>query len=291
MKKTLIPACLVLLILIFVIQNNWQEFYNQSFDYLYNWECDKAIKCLEMARELEPDNPIIYWRLTFALWSKAQYGKKSKKDIEELKKMFEAAFNKGVALCDPNSVNPEILFYLGGLYGNRVLFKQAIDEQNTSLLGDVKNCREYLKQIKATDRFYYEARGYLGIFNYGPVLMSGFKKFIVKAAGYKWDEKLGLEQIKDAIAHSTHSDDIKFLYMGIFMELIKKKEYHDNIQEAIDLVEGLATKYPRNPFLKQDLESLKKYLQINKSKIPYKSCMEFFHLSTDAFDIVWYTKS
>ncbi len=252
MRKVFVTVLLILI---------WQQFYNQSFDYLYNGEYNEAIECLEKAKKLNPDNPLICLRLTFAFWLKAEYGKNSKKDIEKLKEMFDEEFNKGVALCNLDTFNPENLFYLGGLYGNRVFFKQAVGQRNSSMKDDTEKSREYLMKIKDTEDFYYEASGYLGIFNYGPVLMSGIQKFIVKRFGYKWDEALGLAQIKDAINYSRYSDDIKFLYKRILMDLMKKKKHQDRIQEAIDLVNDLVARYPRNSILKNDLKILEELLQ------------------------------
>lgn len=246
--------------LIFTNHNDeWEKFYNESFDYFYNGEYEKAIEYLEKARKSNSDNPAIYWRLTFILWVKTEQDKEIGKDINGLEETFYQAFNKGIAICDPKSTDSEILFYLGGLYANRALFKKAIGQKNKPMLEDIKKAREYLKKIKNTDNFYYEAGGCLGIFNYGPVLMSGIQKFLVKRFGYQWDESKGLQQLKNAMKYSRYSDDIKFLYKEILMELIEERGCLERIQEAIDLVRDLAERYPRNPFLKKDLEKLKEF--------------------------------
>jgi len=246
-------------------ENEWQESYNQSFEYFYNWQFNKAIECLERARELNPYNPAIYWRLTYVFWVAADDETTPKNRRKELEKMFNEVFDKGVAICEnllnSDSDNPEILFYLGGLYGNRVFFKTATGSRNKSLLTDINKVREYLEKIDKTENFYYEARGYLGIFNYSPVLMSGTKKFLVRKFGYKWDGTTGLIQVKEAMQYSRYSDDVKFLYKGILIGLVRKKEYQDRISEAINLVEELIKKYPRNPALQKDWKTLK---NINK---------------------------
>lgn len=257
-KKFILIYLLLFIQSSFTSQNNWEKFYNQSFDYLFNYEFDKAVDALNKARKLNLYNPSIYWRLTFVFWFKAEYGKNSKK---KLKEMFDEIFSKGVALCDSNSTDPEILFYLGGLYGNRVFFKQAIGQRNKSMLDDTNKSREYLRKIKKTEDFYYEACGYLGVFNYGPILMSGFQKWFVRKTSYKWDEDKGLEQLKKAMKDSRFADDTKFLYKGILVELARKKKYRNKAQEAISLIKSLIKKYPRNSVLKEDLKILEKILK------------------------------
>lgn len=267
MRKILISILLIFIFFVFIKlspvdqESDWQEYFNQSFDYFYNGEYDVALRCLEKAQELNPGSPLIHWRLTYALWLKIDCDRAAGKDIDDLKAMFYHVFDQGIALCNFSAMNTESLFYLGGLYANRVLFKQAIGERNKSILKDTEKSREYLAQIKKTEGFYYEACGYLGIFNYGSVLMSGIQKFIVKRFGHKWDEKLGLEQIKDAIKYSRYADDIKFLYKDILMNLVEKNKYRDRIQETIDLVDDLAARYPRNSILKNDLKILEGLLQ------------------------------
>lgn len=248
-------------------KEDWQEFYNQSFDYFYNGEYDEAIQCLEKARELNPDNLAIYWRLTYVFGFEAEYGKNSEKDIKELEKMFNQAFSKGMALCNPNSINPEILFYMGGLYGNRVLLKQALG-QKKSALEDIGESRKYLreikKEIKETQDFYDEARGYLGIFNYWPIVMSTIQKIVFGGTGYKWNLKQGLQQIKDSINYGKYGDDIELIYRGILQGMINKGKFEDRIPEAIELTEDLLKKYPRNSLLKENLKILKGFIKKRK---------------------------
>lgn len=241
-------------------KENWQEFYNQSFDYLYNVEYDKAIECLEKARELNPTNPAIYWRLTCVLWWKVQEEQELGWISEESVEMFNEAFNKGVAICESDSANnPEFLFYLGGLYGNRAFFRQALGQGHLSSLSDIKKSCKYLEKIKKTEDFYYEACGYLGIFNYGAIIIPWGLRFLAdKFLGYKWDKKQGLRQIKDSMEYGRYSDDIKFLYNGILRMMIEKGKFEDRISEAIELTKDLSKRYPRNWRLKLDLMELRK---------------------------------
>ena len=261
LKKILVGLiCVFLLFQTFLAnqadKENWKELYDLSFDHVRNGEYDQAIKCLEKAREIEPNNPVIYWRLTFVFGFKVEYGRNSKEDIKKLKEMFSQVFNNGIVLCDSNSINPEILFYLGGLYGNRVLFKQALRQKGRSTLKDMGESRKHLRKIKQTEDFYYEARSYLGIFNYWPIVMSGIQKVVVMGAGYKWDLKQGFQQIKDSINYGKYGDDIEFLYRGILQNIIKKGKSEHRIPETIELTQDLLKKYPRNLKLKLDLIDL-----------------------------------
>lgn len=263
MKKIFILICLLLFVQTMFGQSGWKKFYDESFDYFYNAEYDKAIECLEEALALDPTQPAIYWRLTYIIWfpiSEAE-NKIPNQERDELEKLFNNLFDKGVKICENlltvDSANVEALFYLGGLYGNRVFFKQAVGQRNKSMLDDTNKSREYLRKIKKTKNFYYEACGYLGMFNYGPILMSGFQKWLVRRAGCKWDEDKGLLQTKDAIKNSRYGDDIKFLYKGILMGLVIEKKRRNKIPEALYLVEELIKKYPRNSILKEELKTLK----------------------------------
>ena len=232
-------------------KENWKEFYDLSFDHVRNGEYDQAIKCLEKAREVEFNNPAIYWRLSYVFGFQVEYGRNSEKGIKKLKEMFNQAFNRGVTLCNPDSTNPEILFYLGGLYGNRVLFKQAL-RQKKSALKDIEESRKYLRKIKETEDFYDEARGYLGLFNYWPIVMSTIQKLVVSGV-YKWDLKQGLQQIKDSINYGKYGDDIKLIYKGMLQGMINKDKFEHRIPETIELTQNLLKKYSRNLKLKLDL--------------------------------------
>lgn len=240
-------------------QDSWKDFYNRSFNHLYNCEYDKAFEYLNKARELNPTNPLIYWRLTCAVCFELLYEQGlDRSTISKLKDIFDRAFNTGIKLCSSNNSSPEILFYLGGLYGNYAIFKQAIGGRSKAMLSNAKECRQHLGKIKDIDNFYYDACSYLGIFNYVPIFMSWLEKRTAQLAGYKGDEEKGLEQIKNAIKYSKYSDDTKFLYVGILMSLVKDKKHKDRIQEAVDLINELIKKYPNNSFLGKNLETLSK---------------------------------
>lgn len=265
-------------------ENDWQKFYNQSFEYFYNWQFNKAIECLEKARELNPGNPAIYWRLTYVLGFEANERTRiSKKERKELEEAFNKIFNKGIALCDSSSTNSETLFYFGGLYGNRVFFKQAIGQGNLSMLSDVEKAQEHLGKIKETEDFYYEARGYLGLLNCGPIIMSAIQRMAVKAAGCKWNKELGLQQIKDAMRNSRYSDDIKDVYRGTLQTMIEKNKFKDRISEAIELAEDLLKKYPNNLKSKLDLVILywKKGELVKANEMGYKLCKELLLFQKD----------
>lgn len=264
MKRIFILICILLFVhSVFAGQNSWKKFYDESFDYFYNGEYERAVEYLERALRLNPNQPEIYWRLTYILWFPISEieNRISNQERKKVEKLFNDLFNRGVKICENllvvDKTNTKILFCLGGLYGNRAFFKQAIGQRNLSLLKDVEKCREYLGKIKKTDSFYYEALGYLGIFNYGPVLMSGLQKWFAKRTGYDWDEDKGLLQIKDAIKYSKYSDDTRVLYKGILMGLVIKKKQKNKIPETLYLVEELIKKYPRNLLLKEDLKILK----------------------------------
>jgi len=240
-------------------QDSWKDFYNQSFHYLYNCEYDKAFEYLNKARELNPTNPLIYWRLTCVVCFELLYEQGlDRSATDKLKDLFVQAFNTGIELCSSDNSSPEMLFCLGGLYGNFAIARLAIGEGSKSMLSNVKECRQYLEKIKDIDNFYYDACGYLGIFNYTPMLMSWLEKRAAQLAGYKGNEEKGLEQIKNAVEYSRYGDDTKFLYLRILMELVKNKKHKDKIQEAIDLINELIKKYPNNSFLGKNLETLSK---------------------------------
>jgi len=265
-------------------ENDWQKFYNQSFEYFYNWQFNKAIECLEKARELNPNSPAIYWRLTYVLGFEANERIRiSKKERQELEEAFNEIFNKGIAFCDSRSTNSETLFYLGGLYGNRVFFKQAIGQGNLSMLSDVGKAQEYLGKIKETDDFYYEARGYLGLLNCSPIIMSAVQRMAIKAAGYKWDEELGLQQIKDAMRNSRYGDDIKDVYRGTLQTMIKKDKFKERIPEAIELAKDLLKKYPNHLKSKLDLIIFywKKGELVKANEMGDKLCQELSSLLED----------
>jgi len=248
--------CIFLVFQVFTInqinanKENWEEFYNQSFDYFYNFEIDEAINCLEKAKKLNSNNPAVYWRLTLAFWLKARISKEMERDVKDLEKLFNETFNKGVAICNLKSDGPEKLFYLGALYGAKSLFKQDLGQRNMSMIKDIKKCRQYLEKIKKTDDFYYEARSYLGIFNYAPIVMSKLQRFFIRNLGYKWSEEQGLQQIKDSIKYSTYCDDIKWIYQELLQAVTDKDKFKDKIPEAIELGENLLQNYPRNLSLK-----------------------------------------
>lgn len=240
-------------------QDSWKDFYDQSFHYLYNCEYDKAFEYLNKAQELNPTSPLIYWRLTYAVCFELLYEQGLDRNAtSKLKDIFDQAFHTGIELCSSNNSSPESLFCLGGLYGNYAIFKQAIGKRSKSMLSDVKECRQYLEKIKDIDNFYYDACGYLGIFNYISKFMSWLEKRTAQLVGYKWDEAKGLKQIRDAIEYSKYSDDTKFLYVGILMELVKDKKHKNRIQEAVDLINELIKKYPNNSFLEKNLKTLSK---------------------------------
>lgn len=277
MKKIVILICFLLFVqLTFANQEkSWQEFYNQSFGYFYNFEYEKSIEVLERALELDPSQSAIYWRLSFVLWFKAQRDYHYGRDIEDLKIRFDEITDKGMEICrkplksDPN--NPEIRFYLGALYSQRGEFIATTRSQFQATLkvseikGNIEKSNKELALIVVpkiifnlffrshqwTPPFYYESLGYLGLHSYGTVVIpKSARKFINKR------EELGLEQIKNAMKYSKYSDDVKETYRGILQIKIGDNKFRDRISEAIELTEDLLKKYPGNLNLKIDLVAL-----------------------------------
>lgn len=257
-------------------EKSWQEFYDQSFGYFYNFEYEKSIGVLEGALELDPGQSAIYWRLSFVLWFKAQRDYHYGRDIEDLKIRFNEITDKGIEICkkllksDPN--NPEIRFYLGALYshGGRFIATTRSQFQAGLKLSEIKgNIEKSDKELalivvpniifnlffrfhRWTVPFHYESLGYLGLHNYGTVVIpKSFRAFINKR------EELGLEQIKDAMKYSKYSDDVKEMYRGILqIKIVEDNKFKDRIPEAIELTKDLLEKYPGNLNLKIDLVAL-----------------------------------
>lgn len=234
-------------------QEDWRRLYDNSFNHFYNHEYEKSIECLEKALKLDLSQPAIYWRLSYVLWLKAQRDFHRNRDVKELKSRFNEVTNNGIEICtkmlETNQANPEILFYIGALYGHRGQFIASVNSRFKATLKIVEitknigKSREKLELIENRGPFYYEASGYLGVYNYGAALF----------APVGGDEKLGLKQLEDAMRNSKYSDDFKIMYRGMLQAKIEENGFQNKISETIKLTEELLEKYPTNLSLKIDL--------------------------------------
>lgn len=113
-----------------------------------------------------------------------------------------------------------------------------------------------LRKINPAAPFYYEALGYLGLYNYGIVVTPGAFKGKIKEDKNLSNEEIeqwGYEELQKAIENSRYSDDSILMYRGILQTKIQDNEFKNRILEAIKLTEDFLKRYPRNLSLKVDL--------------------------------------
>ena len=240
----------------------------RGIDFLYNWDFDRAEALFYQLTRESPEDPMGYFYLAMASWSRlasgfwtkemvAQYGRRIDRAIDVAKKAVKKRGNDCFAH-----------FYLGGALGFEGRFKLMERKWLSSFL----LAQDAIKALKTSQKKCPDNQDVLfglGIFDYYTARLSGALKFFSYLLVHRGDKVEGLRKLHvaaDGAVYSSIEAKSLLLHVYLFME--------ENLYtKALALSEDLTGRFPNNPRFKF-LQGISYIRLDNDSK--YSETVNFF---------------
>jgi tetratricopeptide (TPR) repeat protein len=226
----------------------------QTLDILYNGDSGAAIAAARKIQSAQPDHPLGYlleaearWWQRFCAALEIKYGmieawKRSKEPEDEL---YLQLTDKAIQAADAQLARAdtaEMHFYKGMGYALKVRVYALRSENRNAAHAAVAGRAEMLRALEL-DPDLADATAVLGLYNYYVSTLSPIVKLLRFFMGIPGgDKETGVKQMEVGMNHGVVMDvDIRFILARAL------RQYDQKYEEALQIAEPLAARYPKNP--------------------------------------------
>lgn len=241
-----------------------------GFDYFYNAEYDQAIKEFQTALQAHPDDPFAVNHLLTGVMFKEMYrigaldselyakeGFLHSKQFpidpkvrDEVKQLTDRALQLEDDRLKKNPNDVDALYARGSTRGLKATYMALIDKAWFSALRAAVGARHDHEQVLQLDPNYTDAKMVVGMHNY----VIGSVPFAVKIAasivGLSGSREKGIQLLYEAANGGGEASVDAKIALALFLR--REQRY----KEAIEIVNGLASSYPKNFLLSLELANL-----------------------------------
>ena len=183
---------------------------------------------------------------SLSLWWQIQLDPNNRRLDARFLSTVNAAIAESKRFADAEPQRAEAWFYVGAAYGARAQFR-VHREERLAAARDGKHIKESLERALALDPSMHDAEFGIGMYRYyadvAPALFR-FLRFLFLLPG--GDREGGLQQLERAGTQGLLvRDEAQFQIHVIYLWYEKK------FPQALEIVRGLQTRYPRNPLFRQ----------------------------------------
>jgi hypothetical protein len=255
----------------------------KALDQIYNGDTDAAVETAHAIEQAQPDSPVGYlledeaqwWKMYCAAceirWGMLDAYKRGKKPGDE---SYFALADKAIQLARAQiakSDTAEMHFYVAVGFALKARLYSLRDQKRDIAHAGVAARSECLRALQL-DPDMADATAALGLYNYYVDTLSGIAKVLRFFMGIPGgDKQEGIRQMKIGIERGA------FLAVDSRFYLAKNlRTYDRQYEEAAQIMEPLATSYPRNPVFLLLLGNLNVELGRNAK------AAEYFHAAQSA---------
>ena len=242
-----------------------------AFDHLYNLDFDPALQIFAEVAEAEPDSAAVsaFWSCALLYEMLAEQGTlqsqlfvtndfldKSPPAVDpaleaQYVSVREDAERRAERRLAANPDDVDALFALGLVYGNAANYMAGVKARYFRGLRLGERAHDIHSRLREMRPDIHDTGVVLGVREYVIGTLPRAHRFMVLFVGARGDRELGLEYMRDAVAHG------EFLgpYAQVLLAMASIRE--GDLAAATSLAEDLADRYPRNPLVR--LELLKLY--------------------------------
>jgi len=242
-----------------------------GFDHFYNLEYDEALRIFEQESAANPSDPDLHNHIaqTLVFREMLRVGALESEMVSrnnpflrrpnmnpspEVAHEFEAQLSTSMSLCrarlakDPRDWRA--LYALGVAYGLRANYEWLVRKAWYDALRDATTARRLHAKAVDVDPQFTDGYLVLGVHNYLIGSLPWRYRILGFLAGIHGDRATGIAQLKMV----AEKGDMNRYDARVFLAAIYRREHR--YQEAIPLVEGLATTFPRDYLFRLELALL-----------------------------------
>lgn len=235
----------------------------QAFDAFYNLDYETAGKLFEQITALAPDHPAGYlymatqvWigqlnrtrRLQTGLYSSASFYSKTPEPVDpqvdqQFRDYIRQSIQKAEARLQQNARDTEARYFLGAAYGALAGYEASVARQFFSALKNGSRSVEEHRKVVQQDPTFADAYLTIGLYDYIVGSLPMWAKVMAALGGMRGSKERGIEQLRRAATEGRFvNDDARVLLIAIYAR-------EGRYQHALDLLNQLAERYPRNYYL------------------------------------------
>jgi tetratricopeptide (TPR) repeat protein len=192
------------------------------------------------------------------------------------------AKTKALALVNRNKNDPDVLYYLGAVYGVLAGYEASTARKFFAALRNGSRSVELHQKVVKLRPDYYDAYLSIGLYDY----IVGNLPFVVKAlaaiGGIRGNKARGIRELQEVVEKGVQSaDDARVLLLAIYQN-------ENQPDDALRLLEELSAKYPHNYLIR--LETALTLVQLERAGEAYaifEDLLKDPHAAT-AVDLVHY---
>ncbi len=241
-----------------------------GFDYFYNLDYVRAIKEFELAMTAHPDDPaalnhllsgVLFQELyrigalDSELYAKEGFLKSKQlpsdpKTRDRINDLANRALQLSEAKLKSNSNDVDALYQRGVTRGLRATYTALVEKAWFSALRSAVGARHDHEKVLELDPNYTDAKMIVGMHNYVIGSVSWAVKVAASIVGLSGSRKKGIEYLYEAANGGGEAAVDAKIALALFLR--REQRY----QEAITLVDGMSTSYPKNFLMALELANL-----------------------------------
>ena len=254
-----------------------KQIYDEATNALYNLDFNTAQRGYETLTREHAENPDYWNGLASAIWLKISFdqqklnlesfsgktlGTRESKDTvnpedeKRLRDTIATAIQKADAMLSKNPNDVRALYAKGISNGTLASFEALAKRSYVSAHGKAKVAHDLHEQVLKLDPTFDDAYLAVGAYDYVVGVIPGFVRFLLTPFGVRSAGKdMGIQELETAAAKGkTSSTDAKMILLVVYS---REKRY----EQALQLIEEIHGKYPRNFLVELSKGSLYRKMQ------------------------------
>jgi tetratricopeptide (TPR) repeat protein len=232
----------------------------EGFDAIFNLDYGKARERFRQMVKMWPDHPAGYLYLANSIWLEALYERhrllssfyvsrsfyaqgSDRTDSgrgREFNELIKKALDAAASRLRKNPKDAEALYYQASALGLRAAYEASVLRAFTRAIGDANDSILLHKQVLKLDQNYIDAELSIGLYEYIIDTLPFGWRMLARVAGLKGSKRGGIARLEKVASRGKYAaDDARVVLIGLYTA-------ERDFRRALELIEALANKYPRN---------------------------------------------
>lgn len=234
----------------------------EGFDAIFNLDYGAARERFQQMVQMRPDHPAGYVYLANSVWLEALYQRRrllssfyvsrsfyaqgagsdraDPKRDREFNDFIKKALDASASRLRKNPKDAEALYYQASALGLRAAYEASVLRAFTRAIGDANDSILLHRQVLKLDPDYIDAELSIGLYEYVIDTLPFGWRILARVAGLKGSKKGGIARLEKVASKGKYAaDDARVVLIGLYTA-------ERDFKRALEMIEALINKYPRN---------------------------------------------